>query len=867
MVDRGAERYRERVGEALEKEEMTALPPYRRILEEMVEAAGKGIHAWMNNIAKRKKGFPLSYKLLTEHGLSPHVVAYITARCLLDVMTIERIAYAGIAHKIGQEVEYEARMQAWLSMEKRRKQRNGKRSTKDGKRKVRTGSLFTATQQRLKNQRATALHRKRVNINVFNRLIKQKVNWRPWSRTEKIHVGSDLIDLLARITGHIEIMEDPTFRRISKKQAPYVVQPSEELLAYLTTSTERDATRHPQHLPCVIPPKQWSSTKRGGYYTPMVTIPRLIRFKADNEEVQDIAAEEYDSLDMPRVYDALNRVQEVPWKINQKVLGVVIEAWERDLAIAGLRKRNPLALPPTNPGQRRPDLKGEEKRTAEAEWVKANGQAFKDWRRLAAKTYSENARRVSAAMGVRTTIEIAEMYANTEFYFPHMLDFRGRMYPIPAYLQPQGDDLARGLLTFGRARPVGDHGLGWLQVHLANCWGVDKVSYTDRMDWVDARWDLFTAIYTDPLRNLEWTKADDPWQALAAVFEYVRVFSSEKPSEALSGLPIRVDGTCNGIQHLSAMMRDPVGAASVNLLPSEAPRDIYAEVGVILRDRLIGIRDAGGLEGQHADQWLKPLNAEIPRKLTKRPVMVTPYGGTKESFKKYILEYVTEDAPRLIPEDDRFRAALWLTPHMMDAVEGKVGKAKECMKFLQDCARAVAETGQPLWWTTVTGFHIRHFYGTTVQKQIGTMVDGKRVQLRYQTKSKKLSKRDQFKGIAPNFTHSQDAAVNMETVMGFVAGDEPPPFTTIHDAFGTVAGEMANLGVCIRQAFVGVHSVDVLAQFRDRCVMLLRDWLMATKVKWDLEQCWEEADGLVPALPERGELDLMEVLDAEYFFA
>lgn len=36
-----------------------------------------------------------------------------------------------------------------------------------------------------------------------------------------------------------------------------------------------------------------------------------------------------------------------------------------------------------------------------------------------------------------------------KFYFPHNVDFRGRVYPVPPHFNHIGNDLARGLLLFG----------------------------------------------------------------------------------------------------------------------------------------------------------------------------------------------------------------------------------------------------------------------------------------------------------------------------------------------------------------------------------------------------------------------------------
>ena len=54
------------------------------------------------------------------------------------------------------------------------------------------------------------------------------------------------------------------------------------------------------------------------------------------------------------------------------------------------------------------------------------------------------------------------------FYFPHNLDFRGRVYPIAPHLHHMGHDICRGLLLFAKGEPIGPNGLYWLKVHLAN---------------------------------------------------------------------------------------------------------------------------------------------------------------------------------------------------------------------------------------------------------------------------------------------------------------------------------------------------------------------------------------------------------------
>lgn len=67
---------------------------------------------------------------------------------------------------------------------------------------------------------------------------------------------------------------------------------------------------------------------------------------------------------------------------------------------------------------------------------------------------------------------------------PHNLDFRGRAYPVPPHLNHIGDDLSRGLLLFAEPRPLGERGLRWLKIHLANVFGNDKASFDEREQFI-----------------------------------------------------------------------------------------------------------------------------------------------------------------------------------------------------------------------------------------------------------------------------------------------------------------------------------------------------------------------------------------------
>ncbi len=242
--------------------------------------------------------------------------------------------------------------------------------------------------------------------------------------------------------------------------------------------------------------------------------------------------------------------------------------------VAGLPPREPLPLPPCPVcGAVLGDTSPLSAREYHPCFNTCPPEQHKQWRTAAAHAYDKQTSLASKRISAAKTLYLAEKYAKEEaFYFPHQLDFRGRAYPMSAYLTPQGTDLAKGLLLFAAGKPLGESGSRWLAVHLANCWGEDKVSMADRAAWTEAHQGQILASAENPLDCLWWTGADKPCQFLAACFEWAGC--REHGPDHISCLPVAMDGTCNGLQIFSLMLRDEVGGRAVNLLPSDKPQPL-----------------------------------------------------------------------------------------------------------------------------------------------------------------------------------------------------------------------------------------------------------------------------------------------------
>jgi len=48
-----------------------------------------------------------------------------------------------------------------------------------------------------------------------------------------------------------------------------------------------------------------------------------------------------------------------------------------------------------------------------------------------------------------------------------------------------GYDIARGILMFSKGEKLGESGFYWLKVHLANKAGKDKLSFKERVSYVE----------------------------------------------------------------------------------------------------------------------------------------------------------------------------------------------------------------------------------------------------------------------------------------------------------------------------------------------------------------------------------------------
>jgi len=215
-------------------------------------------------------------------------------------------------------------------------------------------------------------------------------------------------------------------------------------------------------------------------------------------------------------------------------------------------------------------------------------------------------------INVLQSVRIASFLRNESIYFPHSIDFRGRAYPTPQALNHMnGGDIGRALLMFGSGKPLGEHGLKFLKLQLANLYGnigagsstkqsgtssgggsaaspsVGLGSIEAKIAFVDKHLEDIMHSARDPWglsgtstgtqggsgtrggthpQGMWWMKAKQPFQALACCIELNNALESSTPGSYISHLPVHQDGSCNGLQHYAALTRSVPEGLAVNLL-------------------------------------------------------------------------------------------------------------------------------------------------------------------------------------------------------------------------------------------------------------------------------------------------------------
>jgi DNA-directed RNA polymerase len=458
----------------------------------------------------------------------------------------------------------------------------------------------------------------------------------------------------------------------------------------------------------------------------------------------------------------LNKIQKVGYRINPFIMDVAETLMEKGYSVKKFVPVVEIPLP-NKPID-----------------IAENYDSRKQYRRDAAEVLNKNAASFKKSCRTRMTMEAARLFKDKkEFFIPWSFDYRGRAYPIPAFLTPQDTDFGKSLLLFAEEAFMTPEAEDWLAFQVATTYGLDKAPMHERMQWVAENDEVICAVALDPIGNLPiWEAAEDPWQFLAACDEYYHTIIN--CDRNYTALPIATDATCSGLQILAGLCRDATTASLVNVLPGERPADAYAVVA------------------EHA----KPncpvsIQPYMDRTTVKRVVMTVPYNAKPHSNRKYIRDAL-KDKGIEVEKDDLTATVNAVRDSMNDVVPGPMA----VMSWIEsEVAKAIKRGATHLEWCTPSGFIVTQKLNKKLTERVTLQLLGK-VDIRIATEdSDKVDLLHHKSATSPNLIHSLDASLLHLSALRFDS-----PIALIHDSVLCRATDMSTLSTIVRETYMHLFA-------------------------------------------------------------
>ena len=611
---------------------------------------------------------------------------------------------------------------------------------------------------------------------------KQQISpWHAWDKNTKIKIGSWLIDCLCEISGWFE-------RELVRKgkKTINILSPSVELIQHKDAVMKMAEMFSPLAKPMLIPPRNWHSLQDGGYYLNDLNKCHSLIRRSEGTLIQG---------EIP--YQFINKIQQVEYSLNPFIVKVAKELEERGISVGKFRPVIDHQLPP-KPFD-----------------IDTNEDARKAWKRDATQIRNLQAAEVRKSCRTRMTMNCVREFENRSFYIPWSFDYRGRAYPIPAFLTPQDTDFGKSLLLFTKGAKINPQGMQWLKFQLATTYGLDKATMDERLAWAEnpQNHELCCRIARDPIGNIaDWEAADEPWQFLAAVEEYVHLYYGHTDK---THLPVATDATCSGLQILAGLAKDESTAKIVNVVGSDKPQDAY---------KLIAETSLSAIPDRLKPHW--------DRKVTKRCVMTIPYNAKPFSNRSYIRDAFKEKGVDVEKEE-----LTQCVTAVRDAMNLVVPGPMRVMKWIErEVSNAIRNGAIEIKWTTPSGFNVHQRLMKTETKIIKTQLMG-RCMIHVQGAEKGVDLKHHKNATAPNLIHSLDASL-----LHFAASQFDRPIALIHDSVLCLATDMCKLSTIVRETYMRL--------FADH--EPITDFALSI--------------GAETEPPIIGDLEPSEVIDSQYFF-
>lgn len=637
---------------------------------------------------------------------------------------------------------------------------------------------------------------------------------------------SKALALIEWVVDSSELVERETITKDSKTIVNYILNSS--LGDDLLRSVAYMAGRAFYPLPMTTAPVNWTSTEtgfKGGYSTKQYPIIRGVK---DVEWLKE----------QPNLIKAVNTMQQTAYRVNKVALEAIKADLKEPVKSDIITQEYPTIDPEAttkevnelNAEILKKPTKTKAAKTKQAAQIEAlESRKYTEKQLVDINEYYRQKAKYLELLGQYRAdlmaLDIAEAYQNEKaIYFPCNFDYRGRMYPISVYLQPQGNEKVKALLEFAEGIQLTESGADFAYYTLAGLYGEDKRSFSERIEIGK------TVIYSD------WKDADEPYQFLALQEQLLRW---EKDPTTLIHTPAHLDGSCNGSQNIAALTGCKKTAEATNVLPMAdgSRRDVYIEVA---NEALkLALK-----ENTEVYKYIAECLTKAGRKFAKKPVMISVYGGTSYGFADDVFNNMKDiNNNELATKSTAFVFAKLLSTALDNALQG--GKVFE--NWIQTAGDNITATGSGVNWVTSDGFRVDMNKKVRKTKRFETLISGVKYKIQMNIDTDIIDSRKIKQAISPNYVHSCDAT-HLRTTMLNCVDKGINQFNFIHDSFGCNFNDAHILLEETKKAWVSIY--DGFSVGKD-----LREQLQKQTLK------------LIPEFPYLGGYDVQSVTSSQYFFA
>ena len=581
--------------------------------------------------------------------------------------------------------------------------------------------------------------------------------WKSWGRGNRVKLGGWLLSCVIETSKWF----DKEIKRVGRKTNSYVV-PTPEFMAIKDQVMHNAELFSPLAWPMLIEPNDWTPEKPGGYLLNEIMRGHDMVRRSESSRIQG-----------EKPYAFLNKIQKVAYTLNPFIVEVAEILQQKGRSVGKFQPICHHELPPKPVD------------------IADNEIARKKYCRDTAQVMNRQAQEFKKSCRTRMQMDTVERFKNKERWFlPWSYDYRGRIYPIPAFLTPQDTDFGKSLIRFADESFMDEESERWLRFQVATTYGLDKETLNERLAWTYENEWLIERIAKDPIGNLsDWEGAEEPWQFAASCDEmYHCVIKRDRIS---TGLPVAIDATCSGIQIIAGMTKCKSTAKMVNVIPSSEPQDVY---------KVIAEKSKPYIPEKIRPHW--------DRKCTKRTVMTIPYNAKPFSNRSYIRDALKEKGIEISKEE--LTQTVKAVRAAMDLV---VPGAMRVMKWIEsEVSNAIKRGAKELEWVTPSGFIVSQQIFKKEYERITLQVLGQ-CNMRVSTgDSAEVDKTRHKAATAPNLIHSLDASLLCLSALDF-----NHPIALIHDSVLCRATDMTELSRIVREKYMHLFAEhDYLTDFANQ---------------------------------------------------